>query len=340
MTKRPASSVPVSGASSAGEESEASASGRHPQSVLACVESWANFTTFSGVCFQYVPYIEPRKGNDVEKINQYSFFELGQSLQQLKGISVGEKVEITQILGCFNAQNRLEALKNGKPVPVHVCSEALTNLLSAINEFVEAHYYTENDEGKKEFKRPDDNAVIKSAPHNRMMLALNAFETIFSAEIREVTTYFVPERGIYNTSGLVDRADDSFPENIKIKLPDKTTNDWRAAGRCLAFNLLTASGFHACRAVEGTIEIYYKHFSGKDETLKSWNEYVIALEKIEQNSSVDSKPLMKTITEIKQMKDDFRNPIAHPRVILQEGDARILFANSESLIIAMIQEIS
>ena len=39
------------------------------------------------------------------------------------------------------------------------------------------------------------------------------------------------------------------------------------------------------------------------------------------------------------MKDDYRNPVAHPRVVLEEADARMLFANGESLIIAMAQDL-
>ena len=36
------------------------------------------------------------------------------------------------------------------------------------------------------------------------------------------------------------------------------------------------------------------------------------------------------------MKDDYRNPVMHPlRVTLTESDARMLFDNGESLIIAM-----
>jgi hypothetical protein len=39
------------------------------------------------------------------------------------------------------------------------------------------------------------------------------------------------------------------------------------------------------------------------------------------------------------MKDDYRNPVMHPRVTLTENDARMLFDNGESLIIAMAEEI-
>jgi hypothetical protein len=39
------------------------------------------------------------------------------------------------------------------------------------------------------------------------------------------------------------------------------------------------------------------------------------------------------------MRRDYRDPIVHPRVSLDEADARILFNNGESLIIAMASEI-
>jgi len=51
-------------------------------------------------------------------------------------------------------------------------------------------------------------------------------------------------------------------------------------------------------------------------------------------------PSAKTLAELDQMRTDYRNPIMHPRVVLTEPDARMLFANGESLIIAMAQEIA
>lgn len=49
----------------------------------------------------------------------------------------------------------------------------------------------------------------------------------------------------------------------------------------------------------------------------------------------EAKPLVK----FDQMRKDYRNPIMHPRVSLDETGARALFADGESLIIAMASEI-
>ncbi len=48
-------------------------------------------------------------------------------------------------------------------------------------------------------------------------------------------------------------------------------------------------------------------------------------------------PDPKTIAVIRQMKDDYRNPVVHPRVVLTEADSRMLFNNGESAIIGMAQ---
>lgn len=121
-------------------------------------------------------------------------------------------------------------------------------------------------------------------------------------------------------------------------IPEKTKGDWKAAGRCLAFSLLTASGFHVVRAVEGTLEAYYQAFCAKPgATKKGWSDYIEDIQKIPATAS--NIPSNRTLVQLDQMRVDWRNPIAHPRVTLTEVDARMLFNNGESLIIGMAQEL-
>jgi hypothetical protein len=132
----------------------------------------------------------------------------------------------------------------------------------------------------------------------------------------------------------------TFPKDLQLFIPQKAKDDWKSAGRCLAFSLLSASGFHVARAVEACLESYYGHFSGKPgATLHGWKDYINALQKIADGNPTPC-PLAKTLVELDQMREDYRNPIVHPRVVLSESDARMLFANGESLIIAMAQELA
>lgn len=202
-------------------------------------------------------------------------------------------------------------------------------------------FQTRDAEGKPTLRFPDEKDVpIKEWELAWIRSAIGEFETIFAEEMRETATYFVPRRGIYHTPALVDAADNTFPADLQPHIPQKAKDDWKAAGRCLAFNLLSASGFHVARAVEACLEVYYQLFSGKaGETLNGWKDYIIALEKIAAKNPIPC-PSKKTLTELDQMREDYRNPIVHPRVVLTESDARMLFANGESLIIAMAQEIA
>ena len=168
--------------------------------------------------------------------------------------------------------------------------------------------------------------------------AIKKFEIIFATEMNQISTYVIPQKGIFDTAKLVDFADQAFPSEIAGHIPEQAKADWKAAGRCLAFNLQSATGFHVARAVEATLEVYYQLFTGKTNALHGWNDYIKALEGVIKSGATPA-PTSKTLAELLQMKDDYRNPIVHPRVTLTESDARMLFDNGESLIIAMAGEI-
>lgn len=276
----------------------------------------------------------------MERINQYSFYDLGQTFQKLSGRS--GNIRPDEVLwDLFGARTSVKGLLDNKPIPIGVSRTAAHSILVAIDDISSEHFRgPEKPDGTRDFKFPADNdPAISDWRWNSLCRSISNFETIFGAEMREATTYFVPRRGIYWTPALVDSADESFPEHIRPMLPNKTREDWRAAGRCLAFNLLSASGFHVARAVEGALEAYYQLYSGMPgETLHSWHDYAKALGKIAEAKPTPA-PAEKTLAELTQMKDDYRNPIMHPRVTLTESDAKMLFNNGESLIIAMAEEI-
>lgn len=271
----------------------------------------------------------------MERINQFAFYELAKALQPLR-TRKGDVPPVAAIMELVGAQSEIKLLLDGKPMPLGVSRASAHALAADIDDVLNAFCFKMDAAGKPRFPETTD-APIPTWRWQYLLKHLETFETVFSEEMREATTYFVPRRGIFHTPALVDAADQSFPLDIRGHIPSKSIDDWRSAGRCLAFNLLSASGFHVARAVEGTIEAYYQLFTNKPgKTLKSWNDYLKELEAIHSQSP---SPEPRTLAEIRQMKDDFRNPLMHPRVVLSESDARMLFNNGESLIIAMAQEI-
>lgn len=277
----------------------------------------------------------------MERIDQFSFYRLGQTLKQLGKYS-GDVRPIDCFFDVWTAQSALESLLRGVPIPLGVSKAAAVALNAEVSRLFDEHFRSEKGIRTSSLRFPDESdATIPPYYWSIIESSLSKFETVFAAEMAETTTYFVPRRGIFFTPALVDVADESFPQHLGPVIPNKAKEEWRSAGRCLAFNLLSASGFHVARAVEGMLEVYYQTFYQQtDATLKTWGDYHDKLAKLAKAEPPSSpKPSQKVLDELKQMKDDYRNPIMHPRVVLKEGDARMLWDNGESLIIAMAEEL-
>jgi hypothetical protein len=276
----------------------------------------------------------------MERINPYSFYGFGKQIQAVASLS-GDVPTSHAFWPVWALKSALADLLNGKPIPIGISLSRGNDLLTRVNMLSKDRFMIKEGEQKGSIRFPEEaDDPVPSWMFDYIRTGITEFESVFSEEMRETATYFVPRRGIYHTPALVDAADQTFPAALSAFIPEKAKDDWRAAGRCLAFNLLSASGFHVARAVEACLESYYGLFSGKPgETLHSWYDYIKALKEIaEKNPALC--PTDKTLTELDQMREDYRNPIVHPRVVLTEGDARMLFSNGESLIIAMAQEMA
>lgn len=275
---------------------------------------------------------------DVERVNHFPLYELGKSLQRLASVLEPDEINVRRLYTPFrNSMAALDGLLNGNPFPLGISKKAAADLKIAIEEEF-TFRFVKYDGKKQKITFPDSNIKADSWEFSTITHALSKFELIFSTEMSELSTYFVPQRGIYSTPALIDSADKSFPSAVFGHVPDKARADWRSAGRCLAFNLLSATGYHVARAVEATLEVYYQLYTGDTRTLNGWNDYIKTLESVAASGSSPS-PATKTMGELRQMKDDYRNPLVHPRVTLTENEARMLFDNGESLIIAMAEEI-
>jgi hypothetical protein len=210
------------------------------------------------------------EGHDVERINQYALYRIGRVFQQLRRI---EDVDATDAYSPLTAARRvIIGLKQGTPLPLGISEQPANDLLSALESIIDWNYYERDgkgnvvidEKGRKKRVFPEKGQLtIEVWEWSTINAALDRFETVFAEEMRDAATYYVPRRGIFSTKHLVDAADESFPKELSAVIPQKTKDDWKSAGRCLAFSLLSASGFHVARAVEGTIEVFSRSSSRK-----------------------------------------------------------------------------
>lgn len=272
----------------------------------------------------------------VKLFDQYPLYELGASLQQLKAAMRDGAEPFDQLIAIFDAGSRIRLLLKGEPLEISYCRETATRLKVLL------------DDASKEFRSKEEGGATpfkaeKTLPPwtaSQIKSAVEVFEHQFSAEVKKTAVYAVPRRGIFDTERLVEGADGHLPESIRNTIPKFTVSEFRQAGRCLAFGLFSASGFHALRAAECALKQYYTAFLGEpkkdDITMGLMASHLKDRSEAKDKSLPKPNPAtLRTITDITSFD---RNPLTHKELELSEDDAALLFNRAQGMISMMARE--
>ena len=170
---------------------------------------------------------------------------------------------------------------------------------------------------------------------------IDVFEHQFSAELKKMAVYQVPARGIYNIELLVDQAHLHIHDTVRHEPTDFAIEEFKTAGRCLAFGLYSASGFHSIRSVENVLRQYHAVYlhEQKSDTM-TMGQMTSALDDMHNAKNKSPRlPNKNTIRHLKDFTGFDRNPLVHKTVDLTEIDAATLFNSAASLIVEMSKEI-
>lgn len=276
--------------------------------------------------------------SDVQKVDLFAIYELGSEVRHFLALE-GDNVSVRdlffpliQAIGAFRKLRGANA-----PVVLDIAlgpADAAYQALDALN-----RQYFYSDDGK--FTFPDDpEKKVASWEFVSVQTTIRNFEAVFKAESQGSATYRVEKKGTYNTSGLVDRASDTLAPDVRAFVGQQCLDEYQAAGRCFAFGLHTAAGYHACRATEAVLRRYYQFFIGADDAQKNtWGDLIGPLEKLLEGGGSFRIPDKKTISHLKHMKDFDRNPLSHLRSVLDESGADIVLNYAKVSITVMAQEI-
>ncbi|MEP7245559.1 MAG: hypothetical protein ABI885_18060 [Gammaproteobacteria bacterium] len=278
-----------------------------------------------------------RKARDVEPIDQYPIYELGAALSLLKESARASEHSSAQtadqIYAVWTAQNQLRRLLSGNPFQIVFSNDAAENLLGSVTRM------TVLLDGQSTSSPPGP------APEPwqwfQVRSNIDVFEHQFSAELKKMAAYAVPERGIYKIDGLVDNADKHIHHTVIDIVDDFARAELKAAGRCLAFGLCAASGFHSARAVECVLKqfcaLYLPNLAIGDLTM---GQMVSALG--DMHTAKEKKDLLPSANTLRHLKDftEFdRNPVIHKMVVVEEIDAHTLFNSAAAVIVEMAKAI-
>ena len=247
------------------------------------------------------------------------FYELGKAFHVLVTCEPGECLSSACGRFLYEVQQRLHYILTQNVAPLRICIDDGWALWHKVKEINDRHIV-----------KGEDSALTDLEVYNLKSL-FTKFETVMTAEMHQLATYAVIQKGCYSTPHLIDEAELIFTEQMRNHLPSQSITDIRQGGRCLAFEVPTAAAFHFLRATEAVLHRYYEELSGghKRPRIRNMGKYIEALEKI---SSVDKKVL----AVLRQLKDLHRNPIMHPEISLDMDEAMTLLGIVQSAITTMV----
>jgi len=266
----------------------------------------------------------------MDRAELHRVYELGGAIHRLRGLTTD--TSLTEYFGVYiGAESALKQLLSNDPhVKIDLCRDAAVNLQSVIQRIERSRFMDE----KGAFVFPEANKKLEH-DYYQLREAFQNFEAVFRAEMQAASTYWVPKRGTHSTRDLVDAFDRTFLPELHPIIGDSALTEYRNAGRCFAFGLWTAAGYHCCRAVEAVLRPYYEAFTGKEEKEgQTWHNLIEGLEQV----AAGPKPVDKTLFYLRQLKDNERNPLMHVRVVLDEQDADLLLAAAKIVIVHMARE--
>jgi hypothetical protein len=260
--------------------------------------------------------------SNMRRLNDFRFYELGIKLKPLEDVNKDTTYR-SVFYELWFARGAVADLLKTFP-ELSICHQAARELMDAITVIV-----------------PDDWAAATEKDMDEKLgyhyygiqSAKEAFEHVLSAELDSLNTYLLTQHGIYRTADLVERADMAFGETTRRNISEEARKDFRQGGRCLAFELPTASGFHTMRATEAVLRQYHRLVTRLSDEERS-PEMAQCINEL-RKSGEDGK-LMGILDSI---RDLHRNPQMHPEAFLTMDEAIRLFDISKSAINAMSDRI-
>lgn len=257
----------------------------------------------------------------MQRVNEFAFYTLATYLHPITEWS-GEMEYDQNWYHLYKTRQELEDIT--KLRPLYVCLNSANDLIGAINDIIPADISTAI--GKQ-------NQGTKLQPYMIYRLAETAktLETVLSAEVGTLDTYFISQKGTYKTPDMIEHAEWMFPENIRVQLPDKAKKDIREAGRCLVLDTPTGAGFHILRAIESVMSMYYERVLGKamPTRMRNWGIYI---KRLRDSGKADAKVL----EFLDHVRENYRNPIQHPDVFLTPDEVEVLLSVANGAIRQMI----
>ncbi len=264
----------------------------------------------------------------MQPVNVYQFYQLGMQIHPLGSIEQGQTLQ-SWYYRLYSAQMWLEFIAADKLIPMGVAWPACNALLREVRAVVKRIDDKSTEPKSDQPSDPTDSEITFTEAYG-IKNAVTTFETVLAAQMQGLSTYFVSRKLGYETALLIEEAEQLIPETIRAEIREAIP-DLQQAGKCIAFEIPTAAGFHIVRATEAVIRKYYTAAVGKPpkKKMRNWGAYIKNLHAAGADAKVTGF--------LDHIREAYRNPVLHPEDTLTPQDAQVLLGVCVSAIVAMVQ---
>lgn len=277
----------------------------------------------------------------MKKINCWFFYNLNRDISYLKNFTAYKQKDAMTFFELLRGKETLEEFINHPIIRLNNAVKAANDLYNTVNQALKEINFHEEKIGSTLLTKNTSNSNIDKEKIGWIGELIGQktrnFEIILASDLETLDTYFVLPIRAYNNQKIIDDFTTALSKEASEWLPNSARTDWKEAGKCLAFQLFTACGFHLLRSIEGALVEYYRGLTGGKNLLgicqekdRSFGKYIKYIE--------EAKASEKIIAVLTQIKELYRNPLMHPEDTLTENEAIALAGISISCIEAICSD--
>jgi len=267
----------------------------------------------------------------MEQINVKYFYDLGRVIEALHNTvsSPGKNLTPSDWSNISNAATWLESLKTYNLVPrTSIVAEEIAFTLSAIMS------------AEKSVSLSDELCLNMSA-------LIMKFTHVLESETPELYTNVVRPVGAYSVEKLMNDATSHLSRLAQSVISDKQKEDFNKAGMCLAFDLYTACGFHAMRALEEEARVYHRVVTGVELNDSPIGAIINGDSRVTNSGlktqfakegSKNDSPLGLIISTLTHVNKIYRVRITHPDMTLNYDQAKHVFDLAATALSALAED--
>lgn len=166
----------------------------------------------------------------------------------------------------------------------------------------------------------DEGATLTPDQAKRIRDEMGTLRTTLEAEAGLNIAFITTEKRI-DVKKLLNDVGSLMSPGVFGQLPAMAKDDLQSAGRCIAFELPTASAFHVLRATEDVLRHFYVCVIRQNRVKNpTWGTMIQQMRKKKTNA-----PDSRVLDVLDRIRDNFRNPTAHPDSVYDIHEAQDLF---------------